>query len=202
MNRYSTLSNRLGAWIIDGLIFSPIIFAGAFAETWGFGSNDWVFNALVPFANILMISYYVLLHWKYGQTVGKKVAKVKVVDITEKPITFSQAFMRDIAYVIHFLIIMAASYSMILSGYSSDSERYYGIIQYLTIPVWLWFIVDVVVCLKSPKHRALHDYIAGTVVVRLDMYTEPTNDKKLDPPGPEEYTNLVSKNFDYQPAAN
>lgn len=35
--------------------------------------------------------------------------------------------------------------------------------------MWIWNIADVIVALSTEKHRALHDYIAGTVVVKTNV---------------------------------
>jgi uncharacterized RDD family membrane protein YckC len=35
----------------------------------------------------------------------------------------------------------------------------------------IWFIIEIVTCLLNEKRRALHDYIAGTVVVKNDYLT-------------------------------
>jgi uncharacterized RDD family membrane protein YckC len=46
-------------------------------------------------------AYSVFLHWRYGQTVGKRFMGVKVLDVSEKRLpTFFQAFLRDIGDIV------------------------------------------------------------------------------------------------------
>jgi uncharacterized RDD family membrane protein YckC len=59
-----------------------------------------------------------------------------------------------------------------------------------SILTFLWLVVDIFVCVKHEKDRALHDLIAGTVVVRLDVPETPSDESKLEPPGPEHYEAL------------
>ncbi len=146
---------------------------------------------IIPFESVIFVGYFTLLHWKYGQTVGKMVAKVRVVDNSGGPITFAQAFLRDIAEITYSLIWLAVSFSMVRFGFGLKSEEFLTATDYLLIPYLLWIIVDTVVCLRSSKRRALHDLIAGTVVVRLDVpaETEPLNHT---PPPPSHYKEVVS----------
>lgn len=185
MNRYSTLGKRIVAYLIDSLIFAPFIYL-YLNFSWSV-VPVWIDYLMIPLGSVLGIGYNVLLHWKYGQTVGKMVAKVKVVDISEQPISFGQAFLRDIVYVIDGSINSLLSYSFFAFGYGAASETYQATMQYVVIPIIIWLIVDTIVCIKNRKHRALHDFIAGTVVVRLDIAGELRPGKILEPPGPEHY---------------
>jgi hypothetical protein len=43
---------------------------------------------------------------------------------------------------------------------------------FLELPGW-WFVAEVITMLTNEKRRALHDFIAGTIVVRTNL--EPQN---------------------------
>ena len=45
-----------------------------------------------------------------------------------------------------------------------------GFFWLLAIVPGLWFLAEVVTMLTNEKRRALHDYIAGTVVVRTNIW--------------------------------
>jgi uncharacterized RDD family membrane protein YckC len=77
-----------------------------------------------------------------------------------------------------------------LAGYSRVSDTVLYTENLLTIPVLAFFVIDTIVCLASTKNRALHDHIAGTIVVRLDLPIIGEAGKKFEPPGPEHYGDL------------
>lgn len=190
MNLYQTLDKRIIAFLIDSIVFAPLgIF---YALAGGMGLPEWAYIAMTPLGSVAGIGYNVLLHWKYGQTLGKMVAKVKVLDLSEKPITFGQSCRRDIAYILSEAIDIAAIIYLLVLGFSWGSDPLVSAQEYLSIPLLIWFLVDAIVCIKSKKNRALHDFIAGTVVVRLDVLSENECGKNLDPPAPDAYARLRS----------
>ncbi|MFD1877008.1 RDD family protein [Vibrio chagasii] len=69
---------------IDDYVLSGVISSGC-VFTWG------VVNSLIG------ITYYVGMQAKFGQTIGKMVTRVKVVDVSEsRNLTLKQSCMRDI----------------------------------------------------------------------------------------------------------
>src|SRR5439155_15421963 len=61
----------------------------------------WVVVSWATFAYSSYWLYSVLLHARFGQTVGKKLLRVKVLDVHEQQIpTFRQALQRDIGLVV------------------------------------------------------------------------------------------------------
>ncbi|MEQ1644020.1 MAG: hypothetical protein ABL959_11295, partial [Pyrinomonadaceae bacterium] len=73
-----------------------------------------------------------------------------------------------------------------LGGFGSltPAEQIFSMIQFV------WFAADTVVCIRHPQKRALHDFLAGTVVVRLDVPGEEVSTVFLEPPGPDSYEDL------------
>lgn len=187
MNRYHTLSNRIAAYFIDALVFVPLVVFHILIG--GVELPSWARYIQLASAPILGIGYNVLLHWKFGQTIGKMVAKVKVLSHTEEPITFRQAFLRDIGYVVTESIEFVLLAYFLASGVKWDSEQFGSMAAYAALLSLGWLVIDSLVCIKSKKNRALHDFIAGTVVVRLNMQTE-GSEKNLDPPAPDAYDGL------------
>ncbi|MCY9824847.1 RDD family protein [Vibrio chagasii] len=69
---------------IDNYVLSGVISSGG-VFAWG------VVNSLIG------VTYYVGMHAKFGQTIGKMVTRVKVVDVSEsRNLTLKQSCMRDI----------------------------------------------------------------------------------------------------------
>jgi len=114
-------------------------------------------------------AYFVLMHAKYGQTVGKMAAKVKVWDKTEtKEITFRQSFMREIVPAIFACIGLIYFLGFGVADESGGLTETAELVLIGTAIVSIsWSIVEIVTMLFNRKRRALHDLIAGTVVTRI-----------------------------------
>lgn len=80
-------TDRFVAWLIDFVIISiistSIIFASFGTTYYEFeGEAFWIENAQYIPTSILFYVYWVILEYKTGQTVGKKILNLKVVSIT------------------------------------------------------------------------------------------------------------------------
>ena len=189
MNRYQTLGKRLLALIVDTVVLIPLI--GMYVWLASAELSPSAHAAFIVGGSILNLSYNIVFHWKFGQTLGKMVAKVKVVDVVnEVPISFKQAFLRDIVYVVleglEFIFLGA----VLFGGVQSLLEPLAVIDTYSMFAMYAWLAADILVCIKSEKNRALHDFIAGTVVVDLTIPSEIALEKNLDPPAPDAYESL------------
>ncbi|MCG9661430.1 MULTISPECIES: RDD family protein [Vibrio] len=164
-NKYSNFWRRFFAVIIDGLVFLPLqwideyILSGAIGSVgvflWGVGGA------------ILGISYYVILHAKYGQTIGKMVMKVKVVDVSEsRNITVKQSCMRDIVPIIMVPFTVYAYAQLAFFGKTWQSLDQDSVLTIVSLIMISWVVLESVSMLFNEKRRAVHDYIAGSVVVR------------------------------------
>src|SRR6266540_698023 len=96
--KYQTFWRRVGAGFIDGIIFYPFILIAKFIIY----KSDSSFLVIFwdQFHMWAWVTYTVLMHGYKGQTLGKMVCKVRVLDITENRLSLRQAFMRDIALII------------------------------------------------------------------------------------------------------
>lgn len=164
--KYQTFQPRFIAGFVDGLILLPI----GIADTLIFTQDIvWLTVAWIPVSYSAYWIYSVIGHGLYGQTVGKHAMKIMVLDNkTEEKITMGQAILRDLFIII--VNILAAGTSI-----------YFVLNQGTEFPQWLlifslvlgygsvaWFLTEIVTCLTNKKSRALHDFIAGTVVVKLE----------------------------------
>lgn len=166
MEKYQTFTPRLFALIIDGLIFLPLYFLDNVIKEASL--SPVIFSLWLLILNIAHPLYSILLHGVYGQTLGKMVAKVKVVDAFENPITFHHAVLRELPY-------LSFNFSLIFftmqqtpnveqpNLFTPDSVA--DIILFLMVG---WTFVDIAVFFISDKCRALHDFIAGTVVIKTN----------------------------------
>lgn len=167
MERYQTFARRIMAVIVDTAVFIPFVIFEIFfiSEETPFGfALLWI---LVP--SIIYFCYYIGLHWIYGQTLGKMVARVKVLDLRGSPISFTQSCLREVFYILFEAFHIAIGLYFLQIGLGPISEAESELSSYAIVIAAIWGILNVIVCLKSPKNRAVHDMIAGTVVVRVDV---------------------------------
>lgn len=157
--RYSTFWPRFWAPSIDSIILWPVSNLLPFLIFKVFPS---AFNAASILVTLLYYAYSIYFHGTRGGTIGKLKCKIKVVSAkNEQKIGLKKALIRDAIP----LLLSLALYVYILflePGEFEDS-------QYLSIvPViyGLWFLAEIITMLTNKKRRALHDFLAGTVVVR------------------------------------
>jgi len=116
------------------------------------------------------------MHGKLGQTLGKMATRVKVLDISEGQLTMPQAIRRDIIPLSLNLIYIVLQAPKILSGLNIMDPKTlkFDVSFYLMIFSGTgWFWAEVVTMLFNKKRRAVHDFIAGSVVIGLPQQTAP-----------------------------
>ncbi len=160
MDKYDTLGSRVFAVFLDGLI---LMFASVAVLLFALSIGGWVAENAATLTALFSLCYYVLLHYFFGQTLGKKLVKVKIVDISEKPINFGQSVSRSLPHLI--LVMFSISFSTDNGLYGQHEEMFWM----LQCAVWIFSLVDFGFFLVNVKRRALHDFIAGTIVVRTDI---------------------------------
>ena len=102
-SKYKTFWPRFWAGWIDGLIFLPFFWLDPLKLL---GHIPNLLTAILYLLTVILFhAYSVLMHGRFGQTLGKMVCKVKVIDKSEdRPITYIQAFMRDSVVIVMGLI--------------------------------------------------------------------------------------------------
>jgi len=171
--RYSTFSPRFWAGTVDSCVLWPISFI-----TFGLLSVNIpkiLAAILVVTESLAWLLYTVVLHGRYGQTVGKMTTKVRVVDCrTEGSISWRQAWIREGIPMVLSLGLLGYEVAAIVTGRIFPSDIVNGK-AFGGGPIWLlvtlpslWFVAEVVTMLTNNKRRALHDFIAGTVVIRTN----------------------------------
>jgi uncharacterized RDD family membrane protein YckC len=166
--KYQTFWPRFWAGWIDGLIFIPL--AGV----------DWLVQRAIGAPLLLGLwfvlytfsydIYSVVFHAKYGQTLGKMAMGIRVLSVSETKLSFRQALLRDAVPIlisstslIYWLPRIAAG----ASPYSVNFE-FTWVDEVSTYGSLIWFIAELVTMLTNARRRAIHDFIAGSVVVRTE----------------------------------
>lgn len=166
MGKYETAQRRFCAGFIDGMLFMPL----GWVDAWVF-LGDRPASLVVAWMLLsypLFWLYSVLMHGFYGQTLGKRAAGVKVLDVSEATMTVRQAFLRDSIFIAINTAALVASVYIVASGMPKDSGLFYATNLALGLATLLWFLAEILTCLTNPKRRAVHDFIAGTVVVKTE----------------------------------
>ena len=171
---------RFGALVLDVIIMSPLIILYIFIN--GQSKNACYFTFVVML--LISIGYNVYLVKKIGGTPGKLATRIKIIRTDGKDIGWKEAFLRysvDLAFVIFIGIITIKSNSL------ADDEMFKSLAwinrqEYLMsfspiffkIHSWInniWIYGELIVLLTNKRKRALHDFIANTVIVKV-MYLD------------------------------
>lgn len=182
--RYSTFGPRFWTGSIDSAVLWPLTFITTLLLSLNTPRPLAAF--LVVLESLAWLVYTVVMHGLYGQTVGKMVTKVQVVDFrTEGRISWQQAWLREGIPMVLTSAFVAWEVFQILTGKVTPQYFANGEALAQSKTFWLlmalpglWFMAEVLTMLTNTKRRALHDFIAGTVVVR-------TNTKDTAGDGPE-----------------
>ena len=166
--RFGTAWLRFCASVVDGVIFAPLIallhFLGPHIHSPALMLALWLAYSACA------IAYRLLLHGFRGQTIGKMLLKVKVLDLSETPLSMRQALVRDSPWILILLIQLPWIAAFAMAGGNIlqwDVEPPMPlVVMYLPVAFGL---LTAVALLLSSKRRALHDLLAGSVVVRTSV---------------------------------
>lgn len=144
----ATLGSRFWAYFLDGAMISAVaFFLYVIAFLFSNGSSSAMSDASIVIAILTLlaaIAYYAFMHAITGQTLGKKAAKIKVVRRNGMPLSFGRAFWRAVAYLV---IPNLASFLIPVLG------------SLVSLAMYAW-------PLFNREHRAVHDFMADTWVIK------------------------------------
>ena len=174
---YGGFWRRFAAFWLDFLIFVPLLVL----VFWG-SERYRLFSVyyLVP-GIVLGLFYSVYLVRRYGGTPGKLLMRLRIRKVSGEPVGYREALLR---FAPEFLFGMLVSFAFILSALQMTDAQYHAL-SYVErskslaelAPGWLkpvqilqqvWVWGEFIVLLTNRKRRALHDFIAGTVVIRKE----------------------------------
>jgi uncharacterized RDD family membrane protein YckC len=167
---------RLAAVIIDVILlgfFTFVIVIGLSLLAWLYGSfqpyGDIPFtNLFILLGFIISVAYYVGSWTKSGQTLGKSVLNIKVIGADGASLSWGQAFLRYIGYIVSGLIFSIGfiwvSFDQKRQGWHDKIARTYVIdadddflnarpvhfVQSDPGKSWIWVVVWIVIALVTP----------------------------------------------------
>jgi len=171
---YAGFWRRFGAVWLDILFLLPLT-----------GLSFWLSTAYRLFDLYLFIPsiifglfYSVYLVQRFGGTPGKLVAGLQICKLDGTKIGYREAFLR---YLPEALMAITLSVGLICASFAITDSEYFSLgpidrtRQLTTLaPAWyyplniilqIWACSEFIVMMTNSKRRALHDFIAGTVVV-------------------------------------
>ena len=177
--RYAGFWPRLGAILIDCVILVPLIALSFW--TWTAGSRTTALLVEVPLA-FAFAFYNIYFIGRWGQTIGKMALKIRVVRLDGGTTGFTRAFYRHAVDLAFSVVTSALTIYALMTVTDSDYGGFtlnqrLDLVEATTgalveVLNWLsvaWAGSELVVLLLNDKRRALHDYIAGTVVVHAPV---------------------------------
>jgi len=143
---------RIAAHIIDGIIIWLLLF---FTKSTG---------VLATFLSFLSPAYYIYFHAKSGQTIGKQLFYIKVVDFNSlQKISLFQAIKRQLIWLLYVIVII------VLVEWFPDNENITTNIGFvITFLIFISMLVD-------KNYGGLHDKIADTIVKSAHDITKDIN---------------------------
>lgn len=181
-NRYATFWRRFGASGVDGAILAPIHLLFALASYAALSSlSDWRWLAASQVAAGVSLVYAIILHARWGQTVGKMATGVRVVAAKgEGRISPLQACLRETPNIVIFVVSFGLLWNFLSKDLSEivwrtpDNQVHFDREAVIAVGLatsisFAWTGLEALTMLTNRRRRALHDFIAGTVVVRTEF---------------------------------
>lgn len=172
--RYRTFWRRAGALVIDWLV----LFIPALVLLLLFGrpllENPAFRFPVEQSLQYIGLAYSILMHAWFGQTLGKMSTGVKIIDVSEERcIGFGQALLRD---SVPLAFTVASTAYLLVFGYGEVQSGLAAVIADSMIYVALaWHLAELVTMLFNGKRRAVHDFLARSVVIRVPMTGPPSS---------------------------
>jgi uncharacterized RDD family membrane protein YckC len=132
---------------------------------------------------VISLWFHVYLVERYGGTPGKILLKIRISMADGSRVTLKAAALR---YVVPFALSALLSWAIVLSALGMTDDMYFSLSYFersrklaelaptwhgtvlIALQVWLWSGFFTLLCNK--KRRAVHDFMAGTVVIRWTPY--------------------------------
>ena len=173
--QYGGFWRRFAALWLDFLVLLPL----AALVFWG--SERYRLFSLYYFVpgTLVGLFYSVYLVRRFGGTPGKLIMGLRIRKVSEEPVGYRQALLR---YAPEFLLGLLMSIALLPPLLQMTDAQYHALSfmerskrQVELAPSWfksvqifqqIWIWSEFIVLLTNRKRRALHDFVAGTVVVR------------------------------------
>ncbi len=171
--RYGKFWDRVGAYLLDGIIVGLISFGLNYLNITNFKS----FLIYLPIA-IIGLLYKPFMESYYGATLGKMALRLKVTDLDYNKINFEKSLLRSLIVIVPSLIYIPVHYLAFdnpqitqttgFMEFSMALSEVYPTTKLIGNIFMVVFITDLIVLLTdgSKRQRSLKDFIAKTYVIK------------------------------------
>jgi uncharacterized RDD family membrane protein YckC len=176
VTEYGGFWRRVWARTIDAIVLLPLLAI----NYWFWAESRWlIVVAALPLA-LVTPAYLVIFHVLRGQSFGKIVLGLKVQSIEGSALSWTRAIVRFIP-VTAFQVVWAIGVITSALAISEDAFQTASLMEVSRLirqgtPAWvrlcthlymLWVLADAIVLVNSSRKRAIHDLMAGTVVIQM-----------------------------------
>jgi uncharacterized RDD family membrane protein YckC len=180
--KYAGFWERMGSYFLDVLALIPL----TLFIFWG-NEQSRLFQIYYFIPGLLFsFWFHVYLVKRYGGTPGKLLLKIKISKLDGSNVNYKEAVLRYLVlFILGFIIsmpIIMATLDMTDAEYYSYDWRQRASAFTQMNPVWysftitamnIWIWSEFIIMLTNKKRRAIHDFMAGTVVIKNDMSNKP-----------------------------
>lgn len=157
--RYRTFWPRFWANFLEGFAVAPVMALLALPQP--SAENPWRL-VLQTAGGLVSWAYAAWLLSARGQTVGKWLCRVQVRNAGEGPLRPWQAMVREGVPLL--FTLGALPFLLVRQSAGTLTEKAELLIA---LPFLVWVLLEIITMLSNEKRRALHDFLARTVVVRV-----------------------------------
>jgi len=149
--RVAGLGSRFLAWLIDMLIIVGLLYVAlVMAAAWEAAREGFGMAVALVLTFLVQWGYFVLFEWLWhGQTPGKRVVGIRVIDLQGTGISFGQAALRNVLRVVDGLPLLIPDLVPVMYG------------------------IGFLVAACNSEQRRLGDLAAGTLVVFVEAKNAP-----------------------------
>ncbi len=172
---YAGFWRRLSSLLIDFLLMMPYLWLDAYLS----GANEVVFYLSIVPGFLFHFWFSIYLVKVYGGTPGKLIVGIKILKLNGSNVSWREAILREsvsYCFSIFALLISIGAFPKVdwnyydNLGWMEKSKYLFGLTpKWDTIYTWssnLWICSEFFVLLLNKQKRAIHDYIAGTVIIK------------------------------------
>jgi uncharacterized RDD family membrane protein YckC len=174
---YAGFWRRCGAALIDYLLFVPVVVISQYVASISMS----IAMVSTVFSSLVFYLYILYFHYKFGATIGKAAVGIRLTLPDGRKIGLKQAMVRssvDIALGLCAVVAVVIAISKAVpdiyltagwqarGNYLNTLHPTWG--ETLTIVSAVWFYSELFVVLLNKRKRAIHDFMAGTVVVKQE----------------------------------
>ncbi|HUW60819.1 MAG TPA: RDD family protein [Candidatus Bathyarchaeia archaeon] len=179
---YAGLCRRLLAFLVDlFVLYAFAIVAGqVLLFFWAYTQDTRTKFDLFPMLTYSMLMNLIIC-WLYSTllessrwraTLGKMAAGIQVTDGDGDRISFLRANSRFFIKYLFLLVLYPATLIFIMSVHKG-TESHLGIVEHLRLVAVVVFALDVLPAAFGESRQALHDRLAGTIVVERSFFRQP-----------------------------